>query len=264
VTRIAKSKHLNLPSVKDVSTRVGLGIVARLDGKQILVGGINLLSEEDVTIPPGVAAQALDLEREGKTIMFVARAGELVGLLAAADSVRSDARSAIADLSALGLRRQVMLTGDNEAVAAAVAAELDLSDYRAELMPESKLVAIGELVKDHGVVAMVGDGVNDAPALAAATVGIAMGGAGTDVALETADVALMADDLSKLPFAISLGRATRAIIRQNLFTSLTVISVLVTLALSGLAGIGLAILLHEGSTVLVVLNSLRLLNHRVV
>jgi Cd2+/Zn2+-exporting ATPase len=155
-----------------------------------------------------------------------------------------------------------MLTGDNVTVARNIARQLDITEFRAELLPQTKLEAVQELVREHGVVAMVGDGVNDAPALANATVGIAMGGAGTDVALESADVALMADDLSKLPFAVSLGRATRAIIRQNLFASLGIIAVLLVLALSGLAGIGLAIVLHEGSTVLVVLNSLRLLGHR--
>lgn len=261
VVQIAKSKHLNLPSVEGVTTSVGLGIEASIDGKQILVGGRTLLSKEDINIPADVAAQALEFEQDGKTIIYVAREGKLIGMLAAADGVRPDARSAIADLKALGLREQVMLTGDNQTVAAAVAAELDLSGYRADMMPESKLIAIEELVAEHGLVAMVGDGVNDAPALAAATVGIAMGSAGTDVALESADVALMGDDLSRLPFAVSLGRATRAVVRQNLITSLAVISVLIILALSGLAGIGLAILLHEGSTVLVVLNSLRLLNH---
>jgi Cd2+/Zn2+-exporting ATPase len=156
----------------------------------------------------------------------------------------------------------VMLTGDNETVAASIAEQVGIREVRARLMPETKLEALRELMLAHQIVAMVGDGVNDAPALAYATVGIAMGGAGTDVALESADVALMADDLSKLPFAIGLGRAARAIILQNLLFALGVIAVLVALALSGLAGIGIAIVLHEGSTVLVVLNALRLLGYR--
>jgi Cd2+/Zn2+-exporting ATPase len=262
VVREAKSKELRLPAVNRVSIRAGLGVEATIEGALVFVGGRNLIAEREVIVPPEVTSQTRVLEKQGKTVLFVVREGVTIGLIALADGVRPDARSALADLRALGLGEQVILTGDNETVAAAVAQELDISEYRSRLMPQAKLEAIDELIAKHGVVAMVGDGVNDAPALAAATVGIAMGGAGTDVALESADVALMADDLSKLPFAISLGRATRRIIRQNLYTSLAVIAVLITLALSGLAGIGLAILLHEGSTVLVVLNSLRLLNHR--
>jgi Cd2+/Zn2+-exporting ATPase len=261
VVKKAQSKNLHLPAVDVSAARTGLGVEVSLDGIAVLVGGRSFLAENDVSLPPEIAAHARKFEQQRKSVIFIAREGDLIGIIAVADGVRPDARLVLNELTALGLQKQVMLTGDNRTVAAAIAAELGLSDYRAELMPQTKLEAINELIAEHGVVAMVGDGVNDAPALAAATVGIAMGGAGTDVALESADVALMADDLSKLPFAVSLGRATRAIIRQNLFTSLGVIAVLIVLALSGLAGIGLAILLHEGSTVAVVLNSLRLLNH---
>ena len=185
-----------------------------------------------------------------------------MGLIAVADVVREDATIAIRALRSKGLDQMVMLTGDNARVAKHIAAQVGLRDFRADLMPEDKLTAIDQLIAVHGVVAMVGDGVNDAPALANATVGIAMGGAGTDVALETADVALMADDLSRLPFSVGLGRATRGIIRQNLAISLGVIAVLIALALNGLAGIGVAIVFHEGSTLVVVLNALRLLAYR--
>jgi Cd2+/Zn2+-exporting ATPase len=156
----------------------------------------------------------------------------------------------------------IMLTGDNARSASAIAAEIGLTEFRADLMPEDKLTAIRELVKQYGQVAMIGDGVNDAPALANATVGIAMGGAGTDVALETADVALMGDDLSKLPFAVGLGRATRAIIVQNLFISLGVIALLIITSLTGIVSIGIAIFFHEGSTLVVVANALRLLGYQ--
>jgi len=165
-------------------------------------------------------------------------------------------------LKAAGVSHTIMLTGDNERSASAIAAEIGLTEFRADLMPEDKLTVIRELVKEYGQVAMIGDGVNDAPALANATVGIAMGGAGTDVALETADVALMGDDLSKLPFAVGLGRATRAIIMQNLFISLGVIALLIITSLTGIVSIGIAIIFHEGSTLVVVANALRLLGYK--
>jgi Cd2+/Zn2+-exporting ATPase len=152
-----------------------------------------------------------------------------------------------------------MLTGDNKGVGAAVGSEVGVDAVHADLLPEDKVGVIKDMLKTHRAVAMVGDGVNDAPALAQATVGIAMGGAGTAVALETADVALMGDDLSRLPFAIALSRRSRAIIRQNVIFALAVIVVLIIAGATGLATIGPAVLLHEGSTILVVLNALRLL-----
>jgi len=154
------------------------------------------------------------------------------------------------------------LTGDNARVAGAVAGQAGLTTYQADLLPEDKVKAVRGLVEEHGQVAMVGDGVNDAPALAAATVGIAMGAGGSDVALETADVALMASDLLKLPFAIGLSRQAKRIIVQNLAIALGMILFLIPAALLGAAGIGLAILLHEGSTIVVVFNALRLLGYR--
>jgi Cd2+/Zn2+-exporting ATPase len=155
-----------------------------------------------------------------------------------------------------------MLTGDNDDVARQIGKEVGVTDIRAELLPEQKLEAIKALQREHGDIAMVGDGVNDAPALATATVGIAMGGAGTAVALETADVALMADDLGKLPFAVGLSRASRAIIRQNLAISLGVIGLLILTSVLGIVQLSGAVVLHEGSTIIVVLNALRLLRYR--
>jgi Cd2+/Zn2+-exporting ATPase len=155
-----------------------------------------------------------------------------------------------------------MLTGDHADVGRAIGREVGVDEVRADLLPEQKLGAVRGLLAEHGTVAMVGDGVNDAPALAHATVGIAMGGAGTAVALETADVALMADDLGTLSFAVGLSRRARSIIRQNLFLSLGVIAVLVMATTTGMAGIGPAVLLHEGSTLVVIANALRLLGYR--
>jgi Cd2+/Zn2+-exporting ATPase len=155
-----------------------------------------------------------------------------------------------------------MLTGDNRAVGDAVGALVGVDEVRAELMPEDKIAAVHGMVAKHGGVAMVGDGVNDAPALAAATVGIAMGKSGTDVALEAADVALMSDDLMRLPFAVGVSRASRGIVRQNVAISMGMVFVLIPLAVMGTIPIWLAVIMHEGSTVAVVLNSLRLLAYR--
>jgi Cd2+/Zn2+-exporting ATPase len=200
-------------------------------------------------------------ERQGKTTMVVYHDGLFVGVLALADVPRPGVRHTLEKLLDLGLKKLVMLTGDNETVAREIGEELGLTDVRADLLPEDKLAAIKALGQEYGAIAMTGDGVNDAPALAAATVGIAMGGAGTAVALETADVALMADDLSKLPFAVGLSRASRAIIRQNLAIALGVILLLILVAVLGKVQLSGAVVLHEGSTILVVLNALRLLRY---
>jgi Cd2+/Zn2+-exporting ATPase len=179
-------------------------------------------------------------------------------VIAVADALRPEAEVAIDGLRQAGVQRIVMLTGDNEHVARAIGDQLGIDDVRADLLPEQKLTTIHELMAD-GPVAMIGDGVNDAPALATATLGVAMGGAGTDVALETADVVLMSDDLRKLPYALKLSRRARRTIVQNLTFSLAVIVTLVTSALLIGIPLPLGVVGHEGSTILVVLNGLRLL-----
>jgi Cd2+/Zn2+-exporting ATPase len=255
-------KPLALPEVGDVESITGRGLRSSRNGQAVLIGNLQLMEESSIAVPVEVHEQIETLQKSGKTIMAAARDGQLAGVLALADTLRPDAKPAMEALKKLDVRETVMLTGDNARVAAAIAEQVGLTDFRADLMPEDKVAAVRDLVARHGEVAMVGDGVNDAPALAHATVGIAMGGAGTDVALETADVVLMADDLSKLPFAVGLGRATRTIIAQNLFISLGVIAMLIVTSLFGLAGIGIAIVFHEGSTIVVVLNALRLLGFR--
>ena len=181
-----------------------------------------------------------------------------LGVLGIADEPRENARETLNRLRAVGIERIVMLTGDNPGVGNAVGRAVGIDDVRAGLLPEDKVEAIRELAAS-GLVAMVGDGVNDAPALANATVGIAMGGAGTAAALETADVALMGDDLNRLPFAIGLSRQARRIIQQNLYISLGVIGGLAVATVAGSVGIGVAVIAHEGSTLLVIANGLRLL-----
>jgi len=259
VVRAAQSKGLVLPTVGAVESLTGRGLRSSVNGQIALIGNLKLMGETGVTVPADARQQVETLEANGKTTTAVAVDGQIVGVLALADTLRADAPRTMAALKKIGMREMVMLTGDNARVAATIARQAGLTDFRADLMPEDKVTAIRSLVAEHGQVAMVGDGVNDAPALANATVGIAMGGAGTDVALETADVALMGDDVSKLPFAVGLSRATRAIITQNLVISLGVIALLMITSLFGLTRIGIAILFHEGSTIVVVLNALRLL-----
>jgi len=234
-----------------------------VDGQPVLVGSLKLFQEEDGRPLDAAVVRAVEsLEARGKTTMAVSRDGSFLGVLALADVARPQVSQILRRLQALGVKKLVMLTGDNQAVARQIAQQVGVTDVEAGLLPEQKLETIQRLQREHGAVAMIGDGVNDAPALAAATVGIAMGGAGTAVALETADVALMADDLGKLPFAVGLSRASRSIIQQNLALSLGVMLLLVAVSVIGLIQLGWAVVLHEGSTILVVLNALRLLSYR--
>ena len=239
----------------------GKGIRARVDGEDVLVGNTMLFADLGVAVPPDVVAVADRLRDEGKSAVFAGDGEAVRGVLAVADTLRPSAKGIIAALKAAGIARIVMLTGDNTRVAAAIGAELGIDEVYADLLPEAKLRLIEEL-KAQGPVTMVGDGVNDAPALATADIGVAMGGAGTDVALETADVVLMADDLSRLPYAIDLSRRTRRTIRQNLGFSLAVIGTLVAATLTRGIPLPLGVVGHEGSTVIVVLNGLRLLRSR--
>jgi Cd2+/Zn2+-exporting ATPase len=202
------------------------------------------------------------LEAAGKTTMAVAADGRFLGVLALADQARAGVPQTMADLRALGIEHLVLLTGDNAVVAERVGAAAGFTDVRADLLPGDKLTAVRALQAEYGELAMTGDGVNDAPALAAADVGIAMGGAGTAVALETADVALMADDLGRLPFAVGLSRAARRIIVQNLVIALGVIGLLLLTSVTGLLALSGTVIFHEGSTIVVVLNALRLLRYR--
>jgi Cd2+/Zn2+-exporting ATPase len=258
VVREAAARGIDVPSVGEVTSVTGRGVRATVNGKEVLIGNRMLLEENDVPISEVTEVRLQQLEEDGRTTMIVVSDGQVVGVLALADTPRSNAVVTLLALKAMGVRKTMLLTGDNARVGKQVADELGLDDVRSELMPEDKLAVIRDLAAGD-VVAMVGDGVNDAPALTSASVGIAIGGAGTDVALETADVALMGDDLAKLPFAIGLGRATRAIVLQNIAISMAVILLLMASSAFGIIGIGIAILFHEGSTLIVVANSLRLL-----
>jgi Zn2+/Cd2+-exporting ATPase len=262
LVRGAKNRSISSPVIDTVESLTGRGLRATLNGKVIWIGNQKLMGEAGVLLSEDEQRQEERFQKSGKSVLWIAENDRSQGMLAFADSLRPEAGPAIQALKRSGVNHIIMLTGDNLQPASAIALEIGLTEYRAELMPEDKLTAIQELVKAYQLVAMIGDGVNDAPAMANSTVGIAMGGAGTDVALETADVALMGDDLSKLPYAVGLGRATRAIIIQNLAIALGVIILLIFSSLTGLVSIGVAVIFHEGSTLVVVANALRLLSYR--
>lgn len=240
-------------------SHTGKGIQAQLQGKTVWIGSDTLFTSVAPfgTPPQEVLDSVMRLEQQGRTTMIVAFEDRFLGVLGMMDVPRATARPTIERLRALGVSRLLMLSGDNQVVATQIAQQVGLDEARGDLMPEDKVSTIRQ-VKDEIPIAMVGDGVNDAPAMAAATVAIAMGAAGSDVALETADVALMGDDLSRLPFAIGLSRAASQIIRQNLWISLGMVAILVPSTILGL-NLATAVVFHEGSTIVVVLNALRLL-----
>ncbi|MEW6585973.1 MAG: HAD-IC family P-type ATPase [Nitrospirota bacterium] len=196
------------------------------------------------------------LTSDGKTVVMVGTEKNVYGIIAMRDETRPKAKDVIEELHRLGMK-VVMLSGDNDLTARAIARELNIDDVRAELEPEDKIKAVEELEEKYGAVAMVGDGINDAPALARSSVGMAMGTAGTDAAIEAANVALMADDLTKVPFAIRIGRRTRMISGQNIAFSIFILAVLIPSALAGLMSVAFAVFVHESSEILAVANGLR-------
>lgn len=252
-----------VPEARDMESITGRGVRAWLDGEPVYVGKDDLFGEVDGPgLPEEVRETVEKLEEQGRTTMIVRRGDKYLGVLGLMDTPRGPAAEVIKKLREVGLRRMIMISGDNQRVADAVAGQIGLDEARGDLLPEDKVNAIKDLRKQESKLAMVGDGVNDAPAMANSTVGIAMGAAGSDVALETADVALMSDDLKQLPFAGGLSRATSRIIKQNLFVSLGIVAFLIPATVFGLLGIGPAVVFHEGSTLVVVFNALRLLGYK--
>lgn len=263
VVREADQRKLKYPQVTDVQTVVGKGITAVLGGETVRIGRRSLFEgQEGAAISESFEAAIRGMEENGRTTMIVQMGERFLGALGLADQPRPVAKAALRALKRVGIRDLIMITGDNALVATKVGQEVGVTTVKAELLPEDKVTAIGELLAKHGQVAMIGDGVNDAPAMKKSTVGIAMGAGGTDVALETADIALMGDQLDRLPWLVKLSRQARAIIVQNLVVSLGVITGLIIATLTGWAGIGWAIIIHEGSTLIVVFNALRLLTYR--
>jgi len=258
IVRAAGAKGLTTSDARDFHAKPGLGAVARVGGDQVLVGSVRLIEESGIDL--AVLTAALDAQTAaGRTIVVVARALKVLGLIALSDTPRTQARDMVDLLAQAGLGRVAMLTGDSHAAALAIAREVGIDDVRASLLPADKVEVVKDLRRRWGSVAMVGDGVNDAPALAAADVGIAMGAAGSDVALETADVALMSDDLVKLPFAIRLSRATVRTVRFNIAAALLLKLAFLGLAIAGWTSLWLAIVADTGMSLVVIANGLRLL-----
>ncbi|MDQ2675466.1 MAG: cadmium-translocating P-type ATPase [Actinomycetota bacterium] len=254
----ARAAGVGVPPTSEFEALVGRGVRASVEGRTLYLGNERLAHERRVCTGESEMTMEL-LEREGKTAVLLASDSGPIGVLGVADTPRPEAADAITALRAAGIRHVVMLTGDNTGTARAVARELGIEDVRAGLLPEDKVRVVRELEAAGERVAFVGDGVNDAPALAAATVGLAMGAAGTDVALETADVALMGDDLARLPFAVRLSRSTLAVIKQNIVFSIAIKAVFLVLALAGLATLWMAVAADMGASLAVVFNGLRLL-----
>ena len=252
----AKNKASNIKAIQ------GKGLKATYNKEVVFIGNAKLMIDQNIAINEVISTQMNELLQNGHTAMLVAFKNELIGLLSVMDTPRETAITTLKRLKEMGIEKMIMLTGDHQNVGDSIAKQIGLTEAKGNLLPEDKVTAIQELKEKYTKIAMVGDGVNDAPAMANSTVGIAMGAAGSDVALETADVALMSDKIENLPFVIGLSRKSKRIIKQNLWISLGIVGVLIPSTLIGWASIGMAIAIHEGSTLIVVINALRLLRFK--
>lgn len=257
---IKKAKEMSVEPVvvSDMQATPGQGVRAKWNNKTVSVGNSRLFQDQMEQWDPTITQKADEIKSEGKTVVFVTEENLPIGIIALADTLRPQAKMAIQKLKSMGIKKIVMLTGDNLQVAKSIAEELDIDEVFADLLPEKK-VEIIEQLKSTGTVAMIGDGVNDAPALATSHLGIAMGAAGTDVALETADIVLMGDDLAKLPYLLWLARKAKKVVWQNIIFSMAVIGVLLIGVFLIDLPLTIGVIGHEGSTLMVVLNGLRLL-----
>ena len=260
IVREAEARSIKLLPIHEMQSLSGLGVKAAVGGHEMAVGSPGMLA--DNTDFAQAESALIALHGDGKTAVLVERDGVLIGVIGIADAVRDTSRDAVAALKQMGIEHTIMLTGDNPAAAAAITAQAGIDEFRAGLLPEAKLNAVTSLMGEHGQVAMVGDGVNDAPALATATVGIAMGGAGTDTALETADIALMADDLAQLPFAVGLSRAALRTIKVNIAFAIGIKMLALLLMFPGWLTLWMAIMADMGASIIVTVNGIRLLKWR--
>jgi cation-transporting P-type ATPase C len=262
VIRSTEERRITIPPHEECEVLVGLGMRTWADGRTLLLGSPSLLRSENVEVSREAADWVDKLRRQAETPLLLAVDETLVGLISLRDEIRSEAPDVLKKLRTNGIRRIVMLTGDHPDIAKVVAGELDIDEWRAEVMPEEKLEVVRQLQDEGYIVGMVGDGINDAPALAAANIGIAMGLAGTDVAVETADVALANDDLRRLLDVGDLGARAVEVIRQNYGMSIAVNAAGLLIGAGGALSPVLAAILHNASSVAVVANSSRLIRYR--
>ena len=258
ITAFAKSRGVIPAPAESVQILPGKGVTGEFQGRNFWLGSHRYL-EERAQETAEIHAQAEALERQGVTVVVIGNETHVCGLIAIADTARPEAKTSIGALRSAGIQHLIMLTGDNRATAERIGGQVGIQEVKAELLPTDKVSAIEDLVKQHRLVAMVGDGVNDAPAMASASLGIAMGAAGSDAAIEAADIALMSDDLSKLPWLIAHSRRTLTVIRQNIAFALLIKAAFVVLTFAGIASLWGAIAADTGASLLVVANGLRLL-----
>ncbi|MEG3840449.1 heavy metal translocating P-type ATPase [Microcoleus sp. herbarium14] len=256
IVQAAQQQQLEFPTATDVQAKVGQGIIGKVNNQIIAIGKADF-----VAATAELTQISQQLQAAGKTVVWVAKGDNLLGIIAVADTLRPEAVATVKRLKRLGVEHIIMLTGDNQQTAEYIARELGIDEIYAELLPEDKVDVIKRLQKQYQTVAMVGDGINDAPALAQASAGIAMGISGSDVALETADIVLMADNLEKLAQAISLGRRAQKVVKQNIVFALSCIILLLAANFLGNITMPLGVIGHEGSTVIVTLSGLRLLRN---
>jgi Cd2+/Zn2+-exporting ATPase len=259
ITSTAIERGINFFSANQVQAVSGRGITGKIADKSVSVGNFAYIRDHITDLDQNILAIRERLQKEGKTLVWVVQENQIIGAIAVADTLRESAVNLVKQLKKIGIEHIVLITGDNQQSADKVAKKLGIEEVYADLLPEDKLSVIQNLQEKYHTVAMVGDGINDAPALAMANVGIAMGKAGSDVALETADIILMSDNLAKIPSAINLGRRANRIVKQNITFALAFIGILLIANFAGDITLPLGVIGHEGSTVLVTLSGLRLL-----
>ncbi|MDM5157269.1 cation-translocating P-type ATPase [Bacillus sp. DX1.1] len=265
IVKEAKARNLNVTSEPEVAEVIkGKGIRAKVEGHVLVIGNRKLLNSENIGLSNVIANYSADREKAGNTAIFAAVDGKVAGVFSIADQIREDAPRALAEMRKNGIKKIIMLTGDNQHTAELVAKKLRLDEYHAELLPEDKVEYVKNLKEKGLVVAMAGDGINDAPAITTADIGLAMGEGGTDISMETADVVLMADKLTQLSHAYSLSKATIRNMKQNTYFAVGIVFVLLLGVLNGSVHLAFGMFIHEASVLLVILNGMRLVrfNHK--